>query len=201
MSTIGNGGGGNSVKPKTPRIPQLGPSPAGPGLAPAPPIGGPPGGGGGPRPTGSNSTGQIGSTAPIPSAAAFLGGDSTYQQQQSQYQKALSDFMAQQNTQRTQYDSQFKLDNNSLGDSRQQAEGGLTDDYAGRGLLNSGVYGKAYSDLESDYDTRQTQLQTARQTFLQQLNDALTNLKGDQQTGLTQAKQDALARRAASIGA
>jgi hypothetical protein len=175
------------------RIPTI-PSPSGPGFAPAPPRGG----GGG---VGSNSTGQISSRAPLPSIAAFLGSDSTYQAQQAQYRKALSDFMAQQNTQKTQYLNQYGMDAKSLGQSRQQAISGLTDDYASRGILEgSGLYGKAYSDLSNDYDSRQAQLDSARSSFLQQLNDALTNLKGQQQTGLTQAKQDAIARRAAQVG-
>lgn len=196
MST-GGGTGGGGVKPKQPlasRIPQLGPSPAGPGLAPAPPSnGGAPG-------VGANSTGQVSSRPAMPSTAAFLGGDSTYQSQISQYRKALSDYMAQQNTQKTQYQNQYGIDLNSLNQSRQQAQTGIQDDFASRGLLNSGVYGKAYSDLQSEYDTRQTQLEGSRTSFLQQLNDALSNLKGQQQTGLTQAKQDAIARRAAGVG-
>ena len=198
MRADGSGGGGvkKPVQPVASRIPALGISPAGPNFAPAPPRA-PSGGGGG---VGSNATGQVSSQPALPSTAAFLGGDSTYQSQVAQYRKALSDFMAQQNTQKTKYQNQYSLDLTSLGDSRKAAETGLTDDYSSRGLLNSGVYGKAYSDLENDYNTRQSQLDTSRTSFLQDLNDALNNLRSQQQTGLTQAKQDAIARRASGLG-
>lgn len=208
MSTGGGTGGGGIKKPQPvvsgSRVPALGPSPAGPGLAPAPPAprgNGGGGGGGGGGGFGSNSTGQVSTKPPVPSVAAFLGNDSAYQSQVAQYRKALSDFMAQQNTQRTGYQNQYGLDAKSLAQSRQQAQQGLTDDYASRGILEgSGLYAKAYSDLSNDYDQRQSQLDTARTSFIQQLNDALTNIKAQQQTGLTQAKQDAIGRRAASIG-
>lgn len=207
MSTGGGSGGGGVTTPKTPKMPQpasripLGIGSGGaPGKAPAPPSGGGGFGGGGGGGTGSNATGQVSSHAPLPSVAQFLGSDSTYQAQLSQYMKALSDAQAQQNTQKTAYNTQFNLDNTSLSDSRKAAESNIADDYSSRGLLNSGVYGKAYADQESQYDTRQTQLTSARDSFIKQLNDALTNLKGDQQTGMTQAKQDAIARRAAGLG-
>lgn len=188
------------------------PSPAGPTSSPASripaiftgPASTPPAarnnGGGGSSGVGSNAFGQVSTKpAPIASTSAFLGGDSTYQGQLSDYQKALSDYQAQQNTQRTQYEGQYATNAKQLGQDRTQAEGGLTDDYASRGLANSGLYGKAFSDLESQYDQRQTDLDTGKATFLQGLADALNNLKTTQQSDITKAKQDALARRATSV--
>lgn len=148
---------------------------------------------------GSNSLGQVSTKPSIPSINAFLGGDSTYQGQLSDYAKALADYQAQQNTQKTQYLGQYATNAKSLAQSRTQAEGSLTDDYASRGLANSGLFGTAYSDLENQYNQRQTDLDTGKATFLQSLTDALNNLKTTQQSDITKAKQDALARRASSL--
>jgi hypothetical protein len=114
--------------------------------------------------------------------------------------KAYADFLASQQNDQTQYQNQYGLNVKSLGDDRTEGFDNLLNDYAGRGLLNSGVYGKAYSDLQTDYDARQTQLDTQRQGYLQDLSTNLSNFKGDQSTATTSAKQEALARRAAKYG-
>lgn len=193
----GDGAGGGGIAPKkntmAARMPQLGPSPNGPGLAPAAPLGG---GGGG---IGSNGLGQVSTKPPQQNLSAFLGADTTYQGQLSAFQKALSDYRANQNTQKTQYLSQYGLDAKNLGQSRQTDEGNLNDDYASRGLLNSGLYGKAFSDLEGQYDQRQTGLDTGRDSFLAQLASAYNDYRSTQQQDVTKAKQDAISRRAAGV--
>lgn len=197
MSQGDGTGGGGSPRRQTSgsRIP-LGLSPAGPNKAPAPPLSGGGGGGGG---VGSNGFGQVSSKPPQVPLRQFLGADTTYQGQLSAFQKALADYAANQNTQKTQYLSQYANDARNLGQQRQQDESGLNDDYASRGLLNSGVYGKAFSDLESGYDQRQTGLDTARDSFLAQLASAFNDYKTTQQQDITKAKQDAIARRAAGV--
>jgi hypothetical protein len=114
--------------------------------------------------------------------------------------KAYADFLASQTNDKTQYQNQYGLNVKSLGEDRTKGFDDLLNDYAGRGLLNSGVYGKAYADLQTDYDARQTQLDTQRQAYLQDLATNLGNFKGDQATATTSAKQEALARRAAKYG-
>jgi hypothetical protein len=135
-----------------------------------------------------------------PSASQWLNQDTTYQGQVAQMRKAYADFLASQGNDKNQYQNQYGLNVKSLGENRTQGFDDLLNDYAGRGLLNSGVYGKAYSDLQTDYDSRQTQLDTQRQAYLQDQATNLSNFKGDQSTATTSAKQEALARRAAKYG-
>lgn len=198
-------GGDTDIHGNAPAKKPRAPSPSGPAsIAPSriPSIFTGPGSvspaGGGSSGVGSNSLGQV-STKPAPVPIGnFLKADGTYQGQLSDYAKALSDYQAQQNTQRTQYLGGYATNAKQLADSRTQAAGDLTDDYASRGLANSGLYGKAYSDLQSQYDQRQTDLDTQKATFLQGLTDALNNTKTTEQANITKAKQDAIARRAAA---
>lgn len=136
-----------------------------------------------------------------PSVASYLQGDTTYLSQLAQLKKAYQQYLATQNNNATQYQNQYNLGLKSLGQDRTNSFQGLMDDYASRGLLNSGVYAKAYSDLQTDYNARQTQLDTQRQSFLADQATNLSNFKGDQTTSMTTAKQDAIARRAAKYGA
>jgi hypothetical protein len=137
---------------------------------------------------------------PPPNLWQYLRGDTTYQDQVSQLRKAYSDYLASQNNDKTQYETQYGLGVKNLGQDRTKSFDDLLNDYAGRGLLNSGVYGQAYSDLQSQYDSRQTQLDAQRKSFLDDLATNLTNFRGDQQTTQTSAKQEAIARRAAKYG-
>lgn len=152
----------------------------------------------------SHSGGGVGGAMPaapkVPSIGDYLKGDTTYQDQVAQLRKAYLQYVASQNNDRSQYQNQYGLNVKSLGEDRTRGFSDLTDDYASRGLLNSGVYGKAYSDLQSDYDQRQTQLDTQRQGYLDDLTTNLSNFKGDQSTTMTSAKQEALARRLAAMG-
>jgi hypothetical protein len=123
--------------------------------------------------------------------------DAPYITQQSALARALADFQKQQGTAKTQYQGQYDL---NLGDLTKQRTSGIADlqnDYASRGMLQSGVYGTAYSDLENEYKNRQTALDTARTNFLANLGNEATNFAGEQRDVLERAKQEAYARRLA----
>jgi hypothetical protein len=133
----------------------------------------------------------------VPDANKYLGQDTTYQSQIAQLRKAYTDYVAGQNNEKTNYGNTYALNKRGLTTDKTNAFTGLQDDYASRGLLQSGVYGKAYSDLQGEYSQRQAAMDTERTSFL---NDLATNLKtfqGDQTTTTTSARQEALARRAA----
>lgn len=133
----------------------------------------------------------------VPNANQYLGQDTTYQSQIAQLRKAYTDYVAGQNNEKTNYSNTYALNKRGLNTDRTQAFTGLQDDYASRGLLQSGVYGKAYSDLQGDYSQRQAALDTERTSFLGDLATNLKTFQGDQTTTTTSARQEALARRAA----
>lgn len=135
-----------------------------------------------------------------PGVNQYLQGDTTYQGQLAQLRKAYADYVASQNTDKTNYQNTYNLNAKNIGTDKTQAFTGLTDDYASRGLLQSGVYGKAYSDLQNDYTQRQAALDTQRSAYLSDLATNLATFRGDQATTTTSAKQEAIARRAAKYG-
>ena len=163
------------------------------------------GGGGG---VGSSRGGQISGFAPPPAPKppapptleAFSAKDSTYQSQLSALKKALADYMAQQGQSKTQYLTSYGTDKKTLGENRTQGLQDLEGDFAGRGLLQSGLYADSLSDLNSDYDKRQAALDQARAAFLAQQGNDLTNFQSEQQIATQKALQEAAARRAAQFG-
>lgn len=157
---------------------------------------------------GSSRTGGISNFAPAPppkppappSLGAFSAKDSTYQSQLSALKKALADYMSQQGNSKTQYLTSYAGDAKTLGENRTQGLGDLENDYASRGLLQSGLYADSLSDLNADFDKRQAALDQARAAFLQQQTGDLTNFKSEQQLTQQRALQEAAARRAAQYG-
>lgn len=163
---------------------------------------------GAPSSVGRSSTGRIRPTftapppAPKPPPAPpsidqWLQSDSSYITQQSALSRALKDYIAQMNSQKQQYQGQYDLNLKDLGTQRETGFNDLENDYASRGLLKSGVYGQAYSDLEKDFNARQAALDTARTNFLSNLTTGQKNFQTEQQLTAEKAKQEAVARRAA----
>lgn len=173
------GYGRGSSQPSTPRI-----------STPRPAIGNTPGG-------------QIAKSVPAPPAPIsvdqFLAKDTAYQSQHSAYQKALADYAAQMQAEQGKYTGEYDAQVKQLGLDRTTGLTGLKDDYASRGLLNSGVYGDALGDLNTKYDTSQADLERARQAYMDDLTTGQTNFKTTQQTMLEKARQDALNRRLDSL--
>jgi len=172
---------------------------------PSPSYGGGGGGGGGYTggggAVGANATGQVSAAAPAPSIDAYLGADSGYQAQVAALNKALADYQAQMGVQTNQYNTNYAGNVAQLGQDRTQGLSDQQNDYTGRGLLHSGLYGKAAGDLGTQFDTRQADLSRARSDFLANLGLDFGNFKSEQNLTQTKAKQDAIARRAAQYGA
>lgn len=162
------------------------------------------GGGGG---VGSNRTGSISNYAPPPpppappTLEAFSAKDSTYQSQLAALKKALADYQAQQGQAKTQYLTSYAGDRKTLGENRTQGLDDLGNDFASRGLLQSGLYADSLSDLNSDFDKRQSALDQARAAFLASQGSDFTNFTSEQQLAQQKALQEAAARRAAQYGA
>lgn len=184
---------------------------AAPRRAPAPPAPrsyGSSGGGGSSRgggSLGSSRGGQISYSTPPPppkppSLADFLKTDSTYSMQQSALEKAKADYLAQQGKTKTQYETSYTGDLSTLGENRTAALADLENDYAGRGLLQSGLYADSLATTNNDWNKRQSALEQARAAFLSGLTDDFTNFSQEQTLTLQRAQQEAAARRAAQSG-
>lgn len=150
---------------------------------------------------GSNSTGAISPTAPVqPNVDEWLANDVAYKTQSDQLAKAWADYQAQSKQTEGQYRTDYTFKQAELGKTRELAGQELESDYASRGMLGSGLYAKAYTDYTTDYDNRQKQLDTGLSDFLANLLSQTNNYKSEQDIVSEKAKQDAIARRAASMG-
>lgn len=130
----------------------------------------------------------------------YLAGDITYKSQLADLQRNLENY-------RTEYRGNVGDVNDSFADTLQKMQRerhrSLTDigeDFAGRGLLHSGLNAKAQSDYNDEFNIRRNDLRTDQS---QQLEDLLTNRKlFTEQTRTTRrnARSEALRRRAQKLG-
>lgn len=149
-----------------------------------------------------------GSAAVIPD----VGSDPTYQSGVSDLAKQLADYKNQQGLMTGQYDTNFntglrQLGWNGTGFDRGNMQGlygqALNDnqnDFAARGILHSGLFGNADSQLNNQFADRKTQLDTARQQFLDTQNLAGQQYDTQNTFARNQLMQDAISRIAAKYG-
>jgi hypothetical protein len=141
------------------------------------------------RTAGSNNTGQV----------AFTG-DSTYNDQANALSKAASDYAAQVAAQKQQATQQYDW---NLADSNRVSgvdQYNMVNDFAGRGVLNSGLYAKSEDDRQANVTRQQQQMALALQNQLSGYNNDLANFQSENAIALNKAKADAIARQAAKIG-
>lgn len=130
----------------------------------------------------------------------YLAGDTTYQQQ-------LADF----NRSKAEYGSNYKrqtgIVNRDYAESqralnRQGAQDRLDqqNDFAGRGILRSGVFAKALGDYNTDFNARVKALTTGKTDQLGDLAAQQKSFLSQLQTEINNARQDAIRRRAAKLG-
>lgn len=152
-------------------------------------------------PVGNTPGGTVARTvAPPPpkppiSVADFISGDNTYQTQNTAYRKALADYAAQMKAEQGKYNGEYGAQVNQLGLDRTQSLEDLQNDYAGRGLLTSGVYADATGDLNKKFDTSLADLARAKTAYMDDLTTGQTNFSATQKAMLDKAYQDALNRR------
>lgn len=159
------------------------------------------GGGGGGGSFSSNASGNLGALAdpgppPAPGINEFLSGDETYQGQLAAITKALANYRSQMGERQDEYTADFasRLKDLNLTEERNTAD--QADDYAGRGLYISGLYGKARGDLEQDFNRRESDMGMAKNQFMAGLNRDYTNFQEEQNLSSQKAKADAINRRA-----
>lgn len=150
---------------------------------------------------GSNSQGRITPIAPPKpkppmSIDQWLAGDSAYKQQTDAAMKSLNDYRAQMTGQQNNYNIEEARNKGDLADQQKLAESAMTDDYASRGLSQSGLALKAFADLATDYDKRNSALDQGAAEFTGNANTGLQNFQSTQGINATKYKNDAISRRA-----
>jgi len=151
-------------------------------------------------PTGSINKPVIDPKAPkVPSIDEYLTNDTGYQSQQAAILKALADYQASELAAETNYNNQYALNSRDLNTQLDQSRINQNEDYASRGMLRSGLFGVADSNLLNNYARQQTQLDTSRQAYLQGIQQDMGQYITQQQLAQQQARQEAINRRALGL--
>jgi hypothetical protein len=130
----------------------------------------------------------------------WLAGDTTYQQQLANFQKSLSDYNSQYNRQTGSTKRDYADMTRSLNRQGTQDRIDQQNDFAGRGILHSGVFAKALGDYNTGFNEKMKNLQTGQSDKLGDLSMQRTNFLRQLDLEKSAAKQDALRRRAAGLG-
>lgn len=130
----------------------------------------------------------------------WLAGDTTYQDQLAKYNKTKADYNTQYTRQRGITERDYAETERGLNRQGQQDRLDQQNDFAGRGILHSGVFAKSLGDYNTDFNTKLKNLLTGRQDKLDELDTGNTNFLRQLQLEMDTARQDALRRRAARLG-
>jgi hypothetical protein len=139
----------------------------------------------------------------VPSIGNYLGTDSSYQGILSGSKRSLADFISELGRRRGESTTQFNDTKGSMERDRELRLGEMRDEFASRGLIQSGLYGEEQGRFQQQFTDQMNALQKQQAALLADLLSQETNFKREQELALEAARQDALARRAAkfNIGA
>jgi hypothetical protein len=131
-----------------------------------------------------------------PSLASYLGTDSVYQQSVRGGKRSLTDFLSELGRRRGEAGTQFNQTKASMERDRTQQLDNIRQEFASRGLIQSGLFGEEQGKFQQQF-TEQSNALNQQQTAL--LNDLLgqeKNYRRENDLATEQAKQEALMRRA-----
>ncbi len=161
------------------------------------------GGGGRSSGGGGGSTYKPPKPKPVPSINSYLGTDSIYQDVLRGGKKTLSDFLADLGRRRNEAGTQFNTTVAGMNRDRDTQLQALRDEFASRGLIQSGLFGEEQGRFQQQFTDQLNTLNQQQTGLLADLLTQETNFKREQQLAQEAARQEALARRAAkyNIGA
>lgn len=158
------------------------------------------GGGGSSRFSGGGGGGggaSVSHTPIVPSLAAYLGTDSAYQGAVSGGKRTLADYIADIGRRRGEATTQFNTTKSSMERDRATQLDQLRQEFASRGLINSGLFGQKEGEFQKQYQDQFNALGQQQTGLLSDLMSQQHNYQREYELALQQAKQEALARRAA----
>jgi beta-glucosidase/6-phospho-beta-glucosidase/beta-galactosidase len=138
--------------------------------------------------------------------------DPTYQQQQTELARQMADFKAQQDLADAQYTGSYNQTTRKLGRNGDKWDPNLqngqygetvtanTNDFAGRGLYNSGEFAKSQSNVDADFNSRLGEIDRARTDFRDTAALGARNMASSQEVVRQQGLAAAVAGIAAKYG-
>lgn len=137
---------------------------------------------------------------PPPSLEEWLNMDAGYQQQLRDFANALAQFNADVTRRRGDLEMNFGNSKKAMEDQKVKDLDLMEDDYGARGILRSGLYGKAVTDYNTEFGNRMTDLQTQQNQALGDLTSEQNRYTSQQELQKQAAREDAIRRRAAQYG-
>lgn len=131
---------------------------------------------------------------------AWLGTDTDYQNNIRNLQLALSNFNADVTRRQGLVGTDFATNEHALEAQKVQDLKNLEADWAGRGLLRSGLYADAVGNYNTEWDQRASDLASSRDNALAQLLQEQQAFSTQQALDTQAAREAAIRRRAASLG-
>lgn len=141
-----------------------------------------------------------GGPGPVPDINSFLSGDAGYQDQLKQFANALALFNADVGRRRGSLETDYASSQKAMNDQKLIDLNNLEADYGARGVLRSGLYGKAVGDYNNEFNTRMTDLTTKEKDALAGLDQESTRYKSQQDLQTQAAREAAIRRRAEQYG-
>lgn len=134
-----------------------------------------------------------------PSLASYLGTDSVYQSAVRGGKRSLADFLSELGRRRGEAGTQFNQTKGSMERDRVQQLADLENEFASRGLINSGLYGEEQGRFQNQFAEQMRALQQQQTALLADLLGQEKNYRRESDLALEQARQEAIARRAAKF--
>jgi hypothetical protein len=133
----------------------------------------------------------------IPDINSYLGTDSTYQGILSGGKRTLQDFLSDLTRRKGEANTNFTTTTQGMERDRTQQLEDLKNEYASRGLIQSGLFGEKQGEFQQQFTTQMQALQQQQAALLADLLSQETNFKREQQLAQEAARQEALQRRSA----
>lgn len=131
---------------------------------------------------------------------AWLGSDVGYQDQIRQLQLALSNFNADVTRRQGSVNTDYGTSERALQGQKVQDLEDMESDWAGRGLIRSGLYAGAVGDYNKEFGERLAELLSSKNKALSQLTQEQNQFKTQQALEQQAAREAALRRRASNLG-
>lgn len=130
----------------------------------------------------------------------YLRGDVDYQQQLRNLNRTASQFLSEITRQKGKVEGEFGTSQKKLATQRGRDLTGLKEDFSGRGMLFSGLYGGKVGEYEQDYQTALGDLSRQRSNLLGDIASEQTRYELERKMTEESARREAIRRRAAKAG-
>lgn len=135
-----------------------------------------------------------------PTLEQYLRGDVDYQQQLRSLNMTAAQFLSEITRQKGKIEGEFGTSQKKLATQRGRDLTGLKEDFSGRGMLFSGLYGGKVGEYEQDYQTALGDLARQRTNLLGDISSEQNRYNLEKKLTEEQARREAIRRRAAKAG-